>query len=60
MHKVFILLYIELYLQYLQNHGNPTKHLPEVVLNNFSTRLGHRIGRLDLISYSISHQGSSS
>jgi ribosome production factor 1 len=29
----------------LQNHGNPTSHKPELVLNNFATRLGHRIGR---------------
>jgi len=28
------------------HHGNPTHHLPEVILNNFDTRLGHRIGRL--------------
>lgn len=30
----------------LQNHGNPTSHKPELVLNNFTTRLGHRVGRL--------------
>ncbi|KAI3810386.1 hypothetical protein L1987_19998 [Smallanthus sonchifolius] len=30
----------------LKNHGNPTGHKPELVLNNFTTRLGHRIGRL--------------
>ncbi|KAJ0111667.1 hypothetical protein Patl1_00725 [Pistacia atlantica] len=30
----------------IKNHGNPTGHLPELVLNNFTTRLGHRIGRL--------------
>ena len=29
----------------LQNHGNPTSHKPELVLNNFTTRLGHRVGR---------------
>ncbi|KAJ1393037.1 Brix domain [Sesbania bispinosa] len=28
------------------NHGTPTSHKPELVLNNFTTRLGHRIGRL--------------
>lgn len=38
-----------LYLHWLQNHGNPTSHKPELVLNNFTTRLGHRIGRLLLI-----------
>ncbi|XP_021280134.1 ribosome production factor 1 [Herrania umbratica] len=30
----------------IKNHGNPTGHMPELVLNNFTTRLGHRIGRL--------------
>ncbi|GJN01008.1 hypothetical protein PR202_ga18238 [Eleusine coracana subsp. coracana] len=29
----------------IKNHGNPTSHKPELVLNNFTTRLGHRIGR---------------
>ncbi|KAI4355335.1 hypothetical protein L6164_004117 [Bauhinia variegata] len=30
----------------IKNHGTPTSHMPELVLNNFTTRLGHRIGRL--------------
>ncbi|KAK3285637.1 Ribosome production factor 1 [Cymbomonas tetramitiformis] len=30
----------------IKGHGNPTKHRPELILNNFSTRLGHRVGRL--------------
>ncbi|XP_071725597.1 uncharacterized protein [Rutidosis leptorrhynchoides] len=30
----------------LKNHGNPTGHKPELVMNNFTTRLGHRVGRL--------------
>ncbi|CAA2991663.1 ribosome production factor 1 [Olea europaea subsp. europaea] len=30
----------------LKNHGNPTSHEPELVLTNFSTRLGHRVGRM--------------
>ncbi|KAI7754060.1 hypothetical protein M8C21_009575 [Ambrosia artemisiifolia] len=30
----------------LKGHGNPTSHKPELVLNNFTTRLGHRVGRL--------------
>ncbi|KAJ1626165.1 anticodon-binding protein [Pavlovales sp. CCMP2436] len=30
----------------IRNHGRPTSHRPELVLNNFSTRLGHRVGRL--------------
>ena len=29
----------------IYNHGVKTDHLPEIVLNNFSTRLGHRVGR---------------
>jgi hypothetical protein len=28
-----------------QNHGRSTSHTPEVILNNFTTRLGHTIGR---------------
>ncbi|XP_057531823.1 uncharacterized protein LOC130809961 [Amaranthus tricolor] len=30
----------------IKNHGNPTTHWPELVLNNFTTRLGCRIGRM--------------
>ncbi|KAK4753282.1 hypothetical protein SAY87_022080 [Trapa incisa] len=30
----------------IKNHGNPTKHEPELILNNFTTRLGLRVGRL--------------
>ncbi|XP_020518329.1 ribosome production factor 1 isoform X2 [Amborella trichopoda] len=30
----------------IKKHGNPTTHYPELVLNNFTTRLGHRIGRM--------------
>ncbi|OVA19936.1 Brix domain [Macleaya cordata] len=30
----------------IKNHGNPTTHMPELVLNNFTTRLGHRVGRM--------------
>ncbi|KAJ4981024.1 hypothetical protein NE237_031861 [Protea cynaroides] len=30
----------------IKNHGNPTTHKPELVLTHFTTRLGHRIGRL--------------
>ncbi|PRQ23293.1 putative anticodon-binding, Brix domain-containing protein [Rosa chinensis] len=33
----------------IKNHGNPTSHEPELVLNNFTTRLGHRIGRMDYL-----------
>ena len=29
-----------------RNHGRATSHYPELLLNNFSTRLGHRIGRM--------------
>ncbi|KAJ7951406.1 ribosome production factor 1 [Quillaja saponaria] len=30
----------------IKNHGNPTSHEPELVMTNFTTRLGHRIGRI--------------
>ena len=30
----------------LPNHGNPTSHNPELILNNFDTMTGHRIGRM--------------
>ena len=30
----------------LKRHGNATTHRPEVVLNNFKTRLGHTVGRM--------------
>ncbi|CAK4083993.1 unnamed protein product [Aphanomyces euteiches] len=29
----------------IENHARKTSHQPEVILNNFNTRLGHRIGR---------------
>ncbi|KAG5405215.1 hypothetical protein IGI04_011334 [Brassica rapa subsp. trilocularis] len=29
----------------IKNHGNPTSHEPELVLNNFTTRLGNRVER---------------
>ncbi|KAG2331190.1 hypothetical protein Bca52824_002370 [Brassica carinata] len=32
---------IKLFIISLQNHGNPTSHEPELVLNNFTTRLGN-------------------
>lgn len=32
--------------QDIKGHGKPTDHKPELVLNNFSTRLGCRIGRM--------------
>lgn len=30
----------------IPDHGRPTSHKPELILNNFNTRLGHRIGRM--------------
>ena len=30
----------------IPGHGRPTSHIPELILNNFNTRLGRRIGRL--------------
>jgi ribosome production factor 1 len=29
----------------IPNHGKPTSHIPEIILNNFTTRLGRRVGR---------------
>lgn len=29
----------------ISNHGHATTHIPEIILNNFTTRLGRRIGR---------------
>jgi ribosome production factor 1 len=30
----------------IKGHGNPTGHRPELILNNFNTRLGKRMGRM--------------
>ena len=30
----------------IRGHGRATNHRPELILNNFSTRLGHRLGRM--------------
>jgi len=30
----------------IPGHGRPTSHRPEVIINNFTTRLGHRVGRM--------------
>ena len=30
----------------LRARGNKTSHVPEILLNNFNTRLGHRVGRV--------------
>lgn len=29
----------------IAGHGKPTSHIPEIILNNFTTRLGRRVGR---------------
>jgi ribosome production factor 1 len=29
----------------IPGHGRPTSHVPELILNNFKTRLGRRVGR---------------
>ena len=29
----------------IPGHGKPTSHIPELILNNFGTRLGRRTGR---------------
>lgn len=41
----WLLTFVDINVFCLQNHGNPTSHEPELVLSNFTTRLGHRIGR---------------
>ncbi|KAL0227258.1 hypothetical protein P9112_014582 [Eukaryota sp. TZLM1-RC] len=30
----------------VRHHGKPTSHPPEVIMNQFSTRLGHRVSRM--------------
>lgn len=30
----------------ISGHGRPSAHIPELILNNFTTALGHRVGRL--------------
>jgi ribosome production factor 1 len=30
----------------ISNYGNPSSHNPELILNNFDTMIGHRIGRM--------------
>jgi ribosome production factor 1 len=30
----------------IAGHGNPTDHDPELILNNFDTMIGHRLGRM--------------
>ncbi|KAL3688275.1 hypothetical protein R1sor_014584 [Riccia sorocarpa] len=30
----------------IKGHGRATRHQPELILNNFTTRLGHRVGRM--------------
>eukprot|EP00124_Ichthyophonus_hoferi_P001168 Ihof_evm9s55 gene=Ihof_evmTU9s55 len=30
----------------IRNHARQTNHRPELILNNFNTRLGHRVGRM--------------
>ena len=41
------------------NHGSATSHVPELVLNGFSTRLGHRVGRFlgSLFPHNAQFQG---
>jgi len=43
----------------IKNHGKATSHRPEIVLNNFNTRLGHSVGRLlaALFPYDPEFQG---
>lgn len=41
------------------DHGSATSHVPEMVLNGFSTRLGHRVGRFlgSLFPHNAQFQG---
>jgi ribosome production factor 1 len=41
------------------DHGSATSHVPELVLNGFSTRLGHRVGRFlgSLFPHNAQFQG---
>lgn len=32
--------------RHIKGHGRPTSHKPEVILNHFTTRLGHTVGRM--------------
>lgn len=32
-------------VRHIKNHGRLSQHRPEVIMNNFSTRLGHTVGR---------------
>ena len=45
--------------QNIPNHGSATNHIPELVLNGFGTRLGHRIGRFlgSLFPHNAEFQG---
>ena len=45
--------------QNVPNHGAATSHIPELVLNGFGTRLGHRIGRFlgSLFPHNAEFQG---
>lgn len=42
---IFQLTSIKLSKQ-IHNHGRATSHTPELILNNFITKLGHRVGRM--------------
>ena len=44
--RIFIYAWYKICDFLLQNHGCMTSHRPEVILNNFSTRLGHSVARL--------------
>jgi ribosome production factor 1 len=45
--------------QNVPNHGAATTHIPELVLNGFGTRLGHRVGRFlgSLFPHNAEFQG---
>lgn len=39
-------LHSYLLLSFQRKGKEPTEHVPEVILNNFTTRLGHSVGRM--------------
>lgn len=43
---VFNLFFAFFLLSFQRKGKEPTEHVPEVILNNFTTRLGHSIGRM--------------
>lgn len=45
LHSIYY-LHSYLSLSFQRKGKEPTEHVPEVILNNFTTRLGHSVGRM--------------